>query len=76
MKKAQFSFEKLSSKEMNPIVGGTMLYSASTTGKNQTTSSGSDNDSKNGDQDADVVDSFRPIRPGGWQNDLDTNINW
>lgn len=53
MKTKKFAFEVLSQAEMNPVVGGYELASSSTTGKNQTTSSGSDNDSKSGDQDSD-----------------------
>lgn len=45
--------------EMSPIHGGSVqTASASTTRRNQTTSSGADNDSKSGDQDQDCVQLF------------------
>lgn len=61
MKSKKFSFEKLSYEALNPILGGAVAASASTTGKNQTTSSGADNDSKGGDQDTDFVDSAKQL---------------
>lgn len=45
--------------EMSPIHGGSVqVASASTTKRNQTTSSGADNDSKSGDQDQDFDQSY------------------
>lgn len=50
----KLNFEKMTHEEMSPIHGGSVqVASASTTKRNQTTSSGADNDSKSGDQDQD-----------------------
>lgn len=55
----KFNFEKMTHEEMSPIHGGSVhAASASTTRRNQTTSSGADNDSKSGDQDQDFVQSY------------------